>query len=30
MKPEATQQEVDAVVDDIGGGGDQIFAQAVS
>ena len=29
MKPEATQDEVNAVVNDTSGGGDQIFAQAV-
>ena len=30
MKPDATPAEVNAVVDDVNGGGDQIFAQAVS
>lgn len=30
VKPDATQEEVNAVVDDVGGGGDQIFSQALS
>lgn len=29
VKPDATQDEVNAVVNDVSGGGDQIFAQAV-
>lgn len=30
VKPDATPEEINAVVNDVQGGGDQIFAQAVS
>ena len=30
VKPDATQEEVNTVVNDSSGGGDQVFAQAVS